>query len=116
MDPVVLRGKFGREMRPRPSASCETCRPLLQERRDAFTEIGGPRGDALQVALEIELPVEGVAGAGGERLLDERQRPRRLARETRGEGTRLRHQRLILDDAPDKAPFGRLRGGQRLAE
>src|SRR6185369_16191194 len=91
-------------LRLRPcSAPGEIRRPLLEEGRHALAEIVRRPGDLLQVALEVELLVERVAEAGVERLLDEAERARRLAREMAGERRRLGHQRCVVDDPPDEA-------------
>src|SRR6185437_10254989 len=95
---------------------CEIRRPLFQERGDALAEVVGRGGLYLQRALEVELLVEGVGEARVERLLDEGEGARRLAREMLRQRRRLRHQRVVVDDAPDQPPRRRLLGRQLVAE
>src|SRR5579872_4664899 len=80
--PTICIGLFPGERR----------RPLLLEGAHAFFVIRGPRRQALQLALELELVFEAVRHGLVERALDEAQGPRRLARQVARERAGGLHQ------------------------
>ena len=94
----------------------ELGRPLLDEGADALGIVRRAPGPALQVALEVELGVQAVAGGGVERLLDQRQALGRLGGEMGGQGLGLLAQRRIVHRLPDQAPFLGLLRRQRLGQ
>src|SRR5580700_6679582 len=71
------------------SASGEFCGALLEKGGDAFAEIRRRRGEALEVALDIELRVEAVLERAVQRLLDEAEADRRPVGESPREAARL---------------------------
>ena len=81
----------------------EISRPLVEERAHAFHIFLARAGLALEIALEVELGVEIIAGRSGERALDEAERMGRAAREALGDDARLSHQILVVDGAIDHA-------------
>src|ERR1700733_7979693 len=90
--------------------------PLLQKSAHAFHIFIPPSGLPLQVALEVELSVETVAGRSSEGTLYEAQRVRRAGRESLGDRVRLSHQVLIVNGAVYHARRLRLLGSDGLGQ
>ncbi len=94
----------------------EARRALGDERGDAFAIVVTIAQRALQVALEVELRRQRVAGGRLERLLDGRQPARGRLREAReqlvGDGRQLR----VVDALPDQSPLRRLLRRELVAE
>src|SRR5512132_756520 len=105
------------EPAPEPrSASGESRRTLVEESGDAFAIVRAVAERALQVALEIELLLERVAGGCMQRTLDRREAARRRLRELREQRVDRCPQLGVLDAFPDQSPRGRVFGGQLVAK
>src|SRR5204863_10206190 len=84
---------------------------LFLERAHALAIVLGQAGLALQVALEVELRVERVAGRGEQRPLDQAIALGGTAGQPRGERLRLGSELIVVHRLPDQAPvLGVVRG------
>src|SRR6185437_16277716 len=101
---------------PSLSLSREYRRPLFGEGADALGVVGCVAGFILKVAFEVELLVERVALGGVERALGQGVAGGRASGEPGGQRLRLGHQLVVIDRAPDEAPFGGALGRERLGE
>ena len=91
-------------------------RTLFEERADALGRVGRGAGQALQVALEIQLLGERVGRGLGDGAFGETQRIRGRERELARHRCHLRLELVVVDHLPDQPPglglFGRKRLGQ----
>ena len=108
-----FRAKRSRDLQLRAD---EFSGSLLQECRHALAEILRGAGDVLRAAFEIELLLVGILRAFPVQATDEAKRDGRTIGEVVRQPKRLRHQRLVIEDAIDEAPGERDLGWQALAE
>src|SRR5690606_21351211 len=99
-----------RELSREVLTPAEAWRPLLEEGRDTFLEIGRIEGRELRLRLELEHLVERGRGAASQRPLDRGGDTRRPGRDLTGEGARgglqLRGRHHAVEDAESLGPFG----------